>query len=239
VSTLPSITVNSVTYNGSNVTTAAQGVSFQVFGGNAGEGFEVARNIASGSNQVVITGSSAVPKAGQRLIIPAYQIEADITAVSTSGSGNTALHTLTLSTILSAANSTGSSTISGDITACSASNYSTTVYGGVTDYHIICYLTNRVCYLAVPVSGTSPQAYELRYYPCYNATYNTTYSSLTSNLYTDTPFQIATVNSATNQQYVNITMSLQDKTSNNRNYKATKYYFTTYTPYHYALTNYQ
>lgn len=240
VTSLPTVTVDSVAYNGANVTTAAEGISFQVFGGKSGEGFEVGRNIASGTSQVVITGSTAVPVAGQRLIIPAYQIEADITAVTTSGSGLTALYTLSLASILSASNSSGASTLPGDITACSASNYTSTVYSsGVTDYHIICYLTNRVCYLAVPISGTSPQAYALRYYPCYNATYNTTYTVFTFNLFTAQPFQVATVNSATNQQYTAITMSLQDRATNNRGFKITNTYFTTNVPYRYSLTTYQ
>ncbi|MGC3988210.1 MAG: hypothetical protein QM796_00730 [Chthoniobacteraceae bacterium] len=238
--TLPSITVDSVTYNGANVTTTAQGISFQTFGGTSGEGFEIGRNIASGSNQVVITGSNATPVAGQRLIIPAYQIEADISAVSSSGSGTTALYTLTLASILSSSSTTGTSTISGDITACSASNYTTTVYGsGITDYHIICYLTNRVVYLATPISGTSPQAYQLRYYPCYNATYNTSYTVFTFNLFTSTPFQIATINTSTNQQYTAVSMSLQDRLTNNRGYKVTNTYFTTNVPYRYSLTTYQ
>ena len=242
VSTLPVITVNSVAYNGANVTTASEGVSFQVFGGKPSENFEIGRNASSGATQVVITGSTAIPVAGQRLIIPAYQYEADITAVSTSGTAGTttALHTLTLSTILSAANSSGSSSLPGAITACSASNTTSTVYAsGVTDYHIICYLTNRVCYLAVPVSGTSPQAYELRYYPCYNATYNTKYYSYTSNLFTAKPFQLATVNNATNTQYVSVTMAIQDTKTSNRGYKVTNLYFTTNTPYRNAVTNYQ
>jgi type II secretory pathway pseudopilin PulG len=97
----------------------AAGLSFQLM---AGGPFKVNANAAANQNQITVLTNSFTPVAGQRLIIPAYPIELDITAVSVSGS----VSTLTLSGNL------------GTPVAVSA---------GGNSYNVVCFITNRVYYV--------------------------------------------------------------------------------------------
>ena len=126
-------------------TTPSAGICFQIITSGSGP-CQVAANAVSSANQIKIyyPRSCPTPYAGERLIVPSYQIEQDITAVSTSGS----TATLTLSGTLGAAVVVSQSGI---------------------NYNLPCFLTQRVYYIVQPagnamVNGVSTPIYALNYY---------------------------------------------------------------------------
>lgn len=122
-------------------TTPAAGVTFQVVTSGSTR-CQVLANAAASSNQVSIGFPSTMtpPYAGERLIIPYYEIEEDISSATVTGTQAT----LTLS-----------GTLGIGITV--------TVNGG--SYNIPCYLTQRVYYVVTggPTSSDANAPYMLTY----------------------------------------------------------------------------
>lgn len=84
---LPSLTdANGVALVNPAPNTSAPGISFQLW--SAGP-YQICSDAAVGSTfvQIKVPANGRVPVAGQRLLIPTHQVESDITAVSSAGSG--------------------------------------------------------------------------------------------------------------------------------------------------------
>jgi len=85
---LPALSDSTGTAYPSPAPAAAEGISFQIWSSGP---HKITNNAAVGATQIQITttpNSGPAPNAGQRLIIPAYQIEADITAVDNTTPGS-------------------------------------------------------------------------------------------------------------------------------------------------------
>jgi prepilin-type N-terminal cleavage/methylation domain-containing protein len=108
---LPALANASGTPYPSPAPTAAAGIAFQQWSSGP---HKIKSDAAAGQNQITLsltTGTgNPTPVVGQHLIVPAYQIEADITAVS----GATSNFTVTLGSPLPVA-ITGTSTNAGDV----------------------------------------------------------------------------------------------------------------------------
>lgn len=98
----------------------AAGISFQLMASN--KPFRIQANAAANQNQITVITNGFTPVVGQRLIIPAYPIELDITGVSVSGSNST----LTLASNL---------------------NKTVTVSASGNSYNVVCHITDRVYYV--------------------------------------------------------------------------------------------
>lgn len=97
----------------------AAGVTFQLM---AGGPFKVDSNAAANQNQVVVLTNSFRPVVGQRLIVPAFPIELDITNVEVTGSTSTL-------------------TLAGNL------DKAITVTAGGNSYNVVCFITDRVYYV--------------------------------------------------------------------------------------------
>ena len=85
---LPALSDSTGTPYASPAPTAAAGISFQTWSSGP---HRIKNNVAQGATQIQIVftaGSGPAVVAGQRLIIPAYQIEADIASVDNSSQNN-------------------------------------------------------------------------------------------------------------------------------------------------------
>ena len=80
---------NRIPLTGALASGPAAGISFQLF---ASGPFQVAATAAAGQSTIQVTTNGVVPVANQRLIIPGYTIESNITSVS--GGGTTSTLTL-------------------------------------------------------------------------------------------------------------------------------------------------
>ncbi len=124
-----------------SATSASAGVTFQVVTSGSTRA-QIIANAASSATQLTIGFPSSMnaPYAGENIIIPYYQIENSITAVSISGTQATL-------------------TLSGSI------GTPLTVSFGSSSYNIPCYLTKRVFYVVTggPTSANPSAPYMLNY----------------------------------------------------------------------------
>jgi len=89
---LPALSDSTGTPYASPAPSAAEGISFQQWSGGP---HKLKNDVAVGATQIQIvynSGSGPTPVAGQRVIIPAYQVEADISSVDNSSPTNPKLN---------------------------------------------------------------------------------------------------------------------------------------------------
>ena len=154
-------------------TVPSAGISFQTIASGTNQ-CQVSANAAASSNQVKIyfPTSCPTPYVGERLIIPSYEIEQDITAVSTSGS----TATLTLSGTL------GTNVV---------------VSNSGTNYNLPCFLTQRVYYVVqsggtMVLNGVTTPIYALNYY---GLSKNKSYVLTSNDVGSQRPFMVPTTTS--------------------------------------------
>ena len=152
-----------------------QGISFQVIRGGP---FMVSSNVVNGATSIPIAITSTSnfwPVPGERLIIPSYNVEADIVSVTQSGT----IATLGLSGSGSTYGLTGLTNQSG-IPLSQAIVTSTGIYS----YNVGCYVTDRVSYLVSGTSSTTGNdlvSWFAKVYPTGTGTFNSSYASLIGN----------------------------------------------------------
>jgi type II secretory pathway pseudopilin PulG len=168
-------------------TGASPGVEFQVLISSKAY-CQITANAAAGQNIVMVGLPSGYPTpyVGMRLIIPSYEIEQNITAVSVSGTVATC-------------------TLAGNV---SPAIDVTDAYGS---YDVTCFLTQRVYYYVTGSTsqGASPTDLSLNYI---GVSRNQTYNMASTDLSSATPFSIpSTSTGAANYHYVMVTgLSTQD-----------------------------
>jgi prepilin-type N-terminal cleavage/methylation domain-containing protein len=155
-----------VSLSGGGYSSTGQAISFQVLKGGP---FVLAGNINSGdtSASIAIPGSfNFTPVPGQRLVIPSFGIEADITGV-TGTSGTTTLALLSNTTYSSGFLSSGG--INATITASNSG----------TSNNFGCFITDRVTYLVSGTpSGSNLGTWFASIYPTTTGSWNKTYANL-------------------------------------------------------------
>jgi hypothetical protein len=214
---LPALSDSSGTPYASPAPTAAPGISFQTWSSGP---HRIRNNVAQGDTQirVVLTASAGpAPVAGQRIIIPAYQIEADIASVS----GNAGDFKINLSNISGPAltppvtypTSTMPVAING------------TGFGAVGD--VVCFITDRCSYA---VAGNN-----------LNWKWKGNTKAVANYVTNNTPFSTpATPAGALYYRFVAaIDLSTSDTQYSNRGYKSANILLNGQVPFKTRLTTYQ
>jgi type II secretory pathway pseudopilin PulG len=197
---LPELTdSNANIYTSGTFTGPAAGVEFQVLISNTNY-CQVTANANSGQSRVLVgipTGYTT-PYAGMRLIIPGYEIEQDVSAVSMSGTVATC-------------------TLSGTI------GTTVTTSSNGTAYNVPCFFTQRVYYyvtaapnvdpLVIDSAGDTAPALELNYI---GVGRTRSYIMASAGMSDSTPFSIpTTISGAPNYKYVvAVNLSAQDLSTN-------------------------
>jgi type II secretory pathway pseudopilin PulG len=227
---LPALSDSSGTPYASPAPSAAPGISFQTWSSGP---HRIKNNVNKGDTQIQIVftaGSGPAVVAGQRIIIPAYQIEADITSVDNGSPNNPKL---TLSNIYGPAlppsqMPTGQPTypvssmpdLDGKGHAING-----TGYGSVGD--VVCFITDRCSYA---VSGSD-----------LNWKWKGNTKAVANYVTNATPFSIpATAAGALYYRFVAaIDLSTSDTQYSNRGYKSANILLNGQVPYKTRLTTYQ
>ena len=215
---LPALSDSAGTPYASPAPTAAAGISFQTWSSGP---HRIKNNVAQGATQIQIVftaGSGPAVVAGQRVIIPAYQIEADIASIDNSSAPNLKLTinnisgpaltppvTYPTNTMPVAINGTG--------------------YGAVGD--VVCFITDRCSYA---VAGNN-----------LNWKWKSNTKAVANYVTNSTPFSTpATPAGALYYRFVAaIDLSTSDTQYNNRGYKSANILLNGQVPFKTRLTTYQ
>lgn len=215
---LPALSDSTGTPYASPAPTAAPGISFQTWSSGP---HRIKNNVAQGDTQiriVVTSGSGPTPVAGQRVIIPAYQIEADIASL-----GNNSLNDLKLNlTNISGPALTPPVTYPTNTIPLAING---TGFGAVGD--VVCFITDRCSYA---VAGNN-----------LNWKWKSNTKAVANYVTNSTPFSTPTTPAgALYYRFVAaIDLSTSDTQYSNRGYKSANILLNGQVPFKTRLTTYQ